>query len=216
MGLSYPTTVWDGDSANRDSDDNPRRSPDWQDWNRLVGEVAAVQNRAGLGALGGLQAASGCVAVQDVAAARRVVFTLTDLSVVITDAATKEWGGTKIFDFPEGAINIIGSSLDLSIVVSSLLSATSNGDYALGTTIATNADLTGTQVDLHQKTTIAVLSGRAGVITGQDGVKAIMDGTTTAKDCYLNIIFDAGDASGAATVTVNGTITLLYNYLGDY
>ena len=40
MTASYPTSIWDGDSLNRDSDDSPRKSPDWRDWLRLIEELA--------------------------------------------------------------------------------------------------------------------------------------------------------------------------------
>lgn len=47
MGLNktatYPSSVWDGDSGNRDSDDNRQSAPDYRDWERSVAEIAAVQ-----------------------------------------------------------------------------------------------------------------------------------------------------------------------------
>ena len=57
MPASYPTGIWDGDSPNRDSDDNPRKSPDWRDWLRVIEETAATQtqtdiNIAAIAALG--------------------------------------------------------------------------------------------------------------------------------------------------------------------
>ena len=45
MAASYPTSIWDGDSLNRDSDNSPRKSPDWRDWNRLIEEMMAVQTQ---------------------------------------------------------------------------------------------------------------------------------------------------------------------------
>lgn len=57
MTASYPSNIWDGDSPNRDSDDNPRKSPDWRDWHRMLEEMMAVQtqtdtNIIGIAALG--------------------------------------------------------------------------------------------------------------------------------------------------------------------
>ena len=43
MSTSYPNNIWDGDSANRDSDNNPRKSPDYRDWLRMIEEMAATQ-----------------------------------------------------------------------------------------------------------------------------------------------------------------------------
>lgn len=47
MGLNrtatYPASVWDGDSGNRDSDDNRFTAPDARDWLRVIAEIAATQ-----------------------------------------------------------------------------------------------------------------------------------------------------------------------------
>ncbi len=47
MGLNktatYPASVWDGDSGNRDSDDNRQSAPDHRDWDRMIAEMAATQ-----------------------------------------------------------------------------------------------------------------------------------------------------------------------------
>lgn len=47
------------------------------------------------------------------------------------------------------------------------------------------------------------------------GSKAI-DGTTTAVDLYLNLLFDAADSSAADGLTINGTITIDWINHGDY
>ena len=40
---SYPAAVWDGDSGNRDSDNNDFAAPDARDWLRVIAEIAATQ-----------------------------------------------------------------------------------------------------------------------------------------------------------------------------
>lgn len=45
MTASYPTSVWDGDSGNRDSDDGQKKAPDHRDWFRIIQEMAAVQTQ---------------------------------------------------------------------------------------------------------------------------------------------------------------------------
>lgn len=45
---TYPTSVWDGDSGNRDSDDNNQAAPDHRDWTRMVNELAATQTELDL------------------------------------------------------------------------------------------------------------------------------------------------------------------------
>jgi len=44
MPANFPTTIWDGDSLNRDSDINTKVAPDWRDWRQVVFEVSAVQD----------------------------------------------------------------------------------------------------------------------------------------------------------------------------
>lgn len=44
MAANFPTTIWDGDSLNRDSDVNTQQAPDWRDWRQVVFEVSAAQD----------------------------------------------------------------------------------------------------------------------------------------------------------------------------
>lgn len=212
---SYPTSVWDGDSASRDSDKAPYRSPDANDYNRAVKEVAAVQTRLGTGALGGTVGTASGVSLtrQDLGAFQKLIFTLDEASVAIADGGTKEYGSLKLFDLPADVNKAMASVVDLVCArVGMSLSATADGDYGLGTTVATDADLSGTQVDLHAKTAIAQLADGVGVIVGiADELPAVDD----AAACYLNVIFDAGALSdGADAVTVTGTVTLIIAHLG--
>lgn len=210
----YPTTVWDGDSKSRDSDKAPFRGPDANDWDRMIKEVAATQKQLGLGAFEGAAGTSVVKTSQDYSAVQKIVLTVDELSIAIVDGTTKEYGSYLIFVPPAGEIKMIASIVDLACArVGTSLSATADGDYALGTTVATDADLATTQVDLHQKTTIAALVAGAGPIVGLDDEKALIDPTDTI---YLNVIFDAGTlSSGDDAILVTGTVTLYYMALGE-
>jgi hypothetical protein len=54
------------------------------------------------------------------------------------------------------------------------------------------------------------------VIANVNGLKAVVvDGTTTAADLFLNFLIDDGDQDGGGTLSVTGTITLVWISLGD-
>jgi len=44
MAASFPSTIWDGDSLNRNSDDGILTAPDYRDWGRISQEMWAVQD----------------------------------------------------------------------------------------------------------------------------------------------------------------------------
>ncbi len=43
MVAFFPTTIWDGDSEGRNSDDGSSSAPDWRDWEQMLFEMIAVQ-----------------------------------------------------------------------------------------------------------------------------------------------------------------------------
>lgn len=214
MSTSYPTSVWDGDSQSRVSSNAPFRKPDALDYGRAIQEVAAVQKRLGIGALGGVVGATSGLSImrQDLGAFQKIIFTLDGVSVVITDATNVEWGGVKLFTFPVGIIRPMLSVVDLALtVVGENLSATADGDYALGTTIVDDLAMAGTKVDLHPKTDIAQLVLGEGPVVGIADEQASIDDAT---DCYLNITFDAGTATGDDAVLLTGTVSMIFVNFG--
>ncbi len=44
MTAFFPTTIWDGDSDGRNSDDGSLSAPDWRDWEQLLFEMISVQD----------------------------------------------------------------------------------------------------------------------------------------------------------------------------
>ena len=151
------------------------------------------------------------------------VFTLTNAAVALTDeAGVIAYGGLKIYDFPQGYIYMQSAVADLAITKSSAgVNDDWDGDIALGTVTATNdADLTSTEADIIPKT--ATPQAAAGATTG-DCVStatehAILDGTSTAKDLFVNLLVDDADhnvAGTACNLILNGTITVNWIFMGD-
>lgn len=151
---------------------------------------------------------------------RRTVLTLTAMPQTITNGAS-EFTGTKIYDFPEGRILILGVIATLAETTTSVLATTittaTAGAYALGTVTASNASLTGTMVNLAPST--AYTSSATINVPGAAAVAALaasapFDGTATAIDMFLNNSIATNSADG--TLTWTGRIEVAWVHLGDY
>lgn len=153
---------------------------------------------------------------------RKTSLALTDVSVTVGNTTGVSFGGTKIYDFPQGRILVLGSVLegvtfDLTDAGNvTPIDAADGGDIAVGTTVAGDGTLTGTDVDLIPSTSIDPIS--SGVTGAALAASAQFDGTTTAVDAYFNVLIDDADVGDGASdvVLVSGTLTLHWCLLGDY
>jgi hypothetical protein len=148
---------------------------------------------------------------------------LTEVSVVMSEAGTgtNGFGGTKIFDFKEGCVNIHGVTMDLKGSFNTNVIANGAGlDLALGTAtaIATTGTVThtGTKADLCPNVNVDPFTNGVTPFQVQLATDVIFDGTSTAKDMYLNVLIDDGDISAAATGLWSGTVSIKYSVIGDY
>lgn len=146
----------------------------------------------------------------------KTVLNLMATPITLTDeAGVVLYGGVKVLDLPEGCILVLGATTDLVATVSGNLDAAAEGDFGLGTVTASNNNtLSSTEVDILPSTAMT-MSSSTGDMNGQSTAVAFLDGTSTAKDVYLNAIWDDADHNGGA-MTVTGTITLIWLNLGDY
>ena len=151
------------------------------------------------------------------------VITLTAESFTMTDeSGTVLYGGTKIYDFPEGLLCTLGVVIDGSITGTSVL-ATFDGDVAVGTvTATTGATLTSTEADILQSVALTQAVAKVAnadatsvaTILTESGARWI-DGTSTAKDAYLNFVIDDDAANATGTATFTGTVTIVWMIIGD-
>ncbi len=151
----------------------------------------------------------------------------TALPITITDdAGVAQYGGAKIYDFPEGVICTLGAVVSGSITagVTGTIIDNWDGDVALGTaTATTGATLTSTEADIMPS--VAVSAGAAdkiGVVSAASVATALsesgarwFDGSTTAKDLYLNFVIDDDDTHTAGTAAFTGTVTVLWANIAD-
>lgn len=155
----------------------------------------------------------------------KTVLTLTDVEVAVSDSNVG--GGTKILDFPEGRLLVLGAVASVNFTTTSTLASTLNAGVTLSwgvgtvqTTTQASGTLATTQQDLipaTAATSSATINVAGATASAALASSAQFDGTTTAKDAYINIgVPTATDIDGDATVKVNGTVTITWVYLGDY
>lgn len=146
--------------------------------------------------------------------------TLSELSVAMTDAGAAGCHGShKLLTLPAGNIVFLGATCDLAITAGAGgISDTAAVVAGVGTvTVGTdNATLTLTEQNLVPSTA-ATLTDGVGSAKGKSvtaGI-AVFDGTSTATEAWLNFAVPDSDSTGDDTLTVSGTVTLLWANAGD-
>lgn len=188
--------------------------------NTPTGNVQMTEN-AGVGAKNG-----STITVQEYGGGplRKTVLTCTATPITISDdAGVAQYGGVKVYDFPEGMLCTLGAVIDGSLTGYASLIDTFDGDVALGTaTATTGATLTGTEADILQSVALTQAVSEVANCDAQSVATALTesgarwhDGTATAKDMYLNFVIDDNAAHGAGTATFTGTISFVWMILGD-
>jgi len=151
--------------------------------------------------------------------------TLHRLEMDITEVAADPdgWGTVQIYTFPQGRVLVLGVTTDLVCDATSNydgdgdIGDTAEGDFSIGTTATSDTDLSGdaTDIDLCPVTSV-VLSSGTGDGHGALAASAQFDGTSSAKEAHLNMIWDAASVAGNTKVAWYGTVTILWVDLGDY
>jgi hypothetical protein len=181
-------------------------------------QVIAASSLSGIGSAGTGTTAS----EQGNAVVHKTVLTMGDVSVTVGNTTGVSFGGTKIYDFPDGRILVLGAvATDISFDLTDAgnvtpIDDTMGGDIAVGTTAPDDGSLTGTDVDLIPSTSIDPISG--GVTGSPLASSAQFDGTGTAKDAFFNILIDDADVADGASdvILVSGTVTIHWINLGNY
>jgi hypothetical protein len=155
---------------------------------------------------------------------RTTTFTLSGVTMALTDEAdTVAYSSLKIYDFPTGYIYIQSAVADLTFTADAAgVDDGWAGDFGLGTAeAAADTSLTENEDDILPTTAVAAgASDKIGIAGGVSTASehVIFDGTTTAKDLYLNVLVDDVDHNVTATptnLTAAGTIVLNWIYMGD-
>jgi len=174
----------------------------------LKGLIPLGSNGANLGAV-----ANGTVVEYGDKYSHVSVITVTEFAQAV--AAASLGFGKKIYDFPEGLVKCKRAVLDVTMTAAT---STDVGEIGLGTVVAVGAVATlgGTAtfediVDGFANT--APASGGGDTQAGKECEAGQLDGTSTAKDLFLNF---AAAWTPTEDVTISGTVTLFWDYLGDF
>ena len=149
-------------------------------------------------------------------------FTLANVAQSVVNGT--EYQGTKIYDFPEGRLLVLGVTATLqqktTSALASTINASSTGAVSLGTATASATTLSSTMADLLPSTAFtssATVNVAGTAVKGALAASAHFDGTTTAKDMYLNTAYaTTTDVDGDGTQTISGTVVVVWVNLGDY
>lgn len=181
-------------------------------------QSAAVSAGTGVGAAAGTGVAAtegGNGIVQS------TTLTFTNAAVTLADeAGVVAYGGLKVYDMPAGNIVVLGAVSDLALTLSAAgVNADWDGDFGVGTvTASNNATLSSTEQNIIPTTATPQAVSSATTADGESTAVAVIDGTATAADIYLNFLVDDADHDVTSTPTnivVNGTLKLFWMNLGD-
>lgn len=243
-GPSYPTSIWDGDSGNRDSDNAPFKAPDARDWIRMISELAATQTRIDgnsggtdddtLDSVGALTSLTGLSVVEKGdGGVHKTIITFDDVSIATVDGSTPAtdgaWFTQPLYTFPVGHIAVLGShaqfplgELEAGTGGGTGLSDTADFEIGVGTVASANASSfglgDGTQENIVTALDVDLTSGTSDAIeAAAQATAAVYDGTGGAIVARLNMrtLDDADHGTVADTLIVSGTVTLLWTALGD-
>lgn len=139
---------------------------------------------------------------------RMTQWTFNGYAVSLTDDGATGHAALKLYDFPDGAIWIHSAVTDIDY--SAIGGSAGNLQLSLGTTATADATLSSTDADIMAASSASAANGNKQALTN-----SLLDGTGTAKDIYLNI-GTSGDPGSGATVTITGTITVMWALVGDY
>jgi len=199
-----------------------------------IANATAGQDDTTLHSVGTVSTTSTITAVEKGdGAMHKTIITLTNAVMTITEVDTASsavdgaWGTLSLYAFPEGRIMILGAGMTFptgSMTGSTGLLADCDFGIGLGTTARTQ------QADFEVGGTIAaedniiasintfdlVGSSSASIEAETSVVPTIVDGTASAAGIHLNFTaVQETDVTASGTLTISGTITVLWTALDD-
>jgi hypothetical protein len=183
---------------------------------------AALASPATEGSGAGVAAGTGVVAAEfGDDTIRKTVLTFTNVVVPLTDeAGVVAFGGLKVYDFPESLIVVHGAVSDFALTKSSAgVNDDWDGDVGVGTVTASNNNsLASTEQDIIPTTATPQAVAGATTADAVSTAAAVLNGTATPVDVYVNLLVDDADhdvTGTACDLILNGTLTLVWSSIGD-
>lgn len=141
-------------------------------------------------------------------------------TVAVDSGGAADAQGQLIFTFPEGVVKVHAAWVEGTLTPATGVSAAS-AVFSLGsaTGVADDAELTSTEADIMASQVLGdgtLASATAEPMSAAVNSTAVLDGTATAKGCYLNVASTWTKASGTtSTLAFTGNVTLQWSMLGD-
>lgn len=147
---------------------------------------------------------------------------LDGMTVTVTAVSTAIGFGSVVAGaLPEGNILLLGAVANIGLAGSGSdanLAATWNGDYGVGTTPASDATITGADVDIIGSTAVGPATAEVIAATrATNATQAIIDNTAGTAEVNINVLIDAADITDDQSVvlTLSGRLDIAYIILGD-
>lgn len=155
------------------------------------------------------------------AALVRLRYKLDALAVSVDGATGVGWGTSVLGDLPEGNLYIAAAVAYVQITEAAAgITATFDGDFGIGTTPATDATITGGDVNIIPSTALGAATASVspvvrGVSSG-GAMGTILDNTDGSLELNFNLLIDdAAISADDSAVTVTGYVDVLLAVLGD-
>jgi hypothetical protein len=161
-------------------------------------------------------------------AMRRTRLTLTDVICPMASITTGNGiGGIVAYDFPEGFIMLQGVTGNLAVSVDAAdqadftdSSGTPEGDIGIGSVVITDPTAFSTDATDDDYQAGVAFIGTAYVAPAVGGVTAaaqLEDGSSTAINVCVSVLFDSGDINDGVTseIRLDGTIDIVWSLIGD-
>jgi hypothetical protein len=151
---------------------------------------------------------------------QHVTITIDEYELIMgTTGGSDTHGAVKLYDFPEGYIEITGILCDIACTnTEDGVAADTEYDFGLGST-ETDGD-SGTLDTETDYDVLGIVGGDLSTyeatIQSQKIDDVGLDGTSTAADLWLNMAYLDADVTAETTNTISGVIVIHYRLLGDY
>lgn len=139
-------------------------------------------------------------------------------TIVVDGATGVGFGSVVIGALPEGNILLLGAVAYVGLdAPASGIVADFDGDYSIGTTPASDATLSGADVDVIASTaTTQAVATVAPATRSANATQAVLDNTDGSLELNLNLLIDDADISADdVEIAATGFLHLAYIVLGD-
>lgn len=147
-------------------------------------------------------------------AVTKIQIPINHVVTVTATGAAIGFGSTVLGGLPEAYLKIMAVAIKVQFTgpTTADLADTFDGDFSVGTTPASDATLTGGDVDLISSTALGAATAEVSpVLTVADGVDLVLDNTENDLEINLNLLIDAANITDDAEVdiTARGVIEIV-------